>query len=694
VSATDRAATGSGLLRAADAVCDLGCLAFAAWTLLCHVTVFTGGSLDRLLACAAVTAVLLGGAWLLCRRGRAGEPQDLEPDPRAATPRQLQAWVTATAAGIGCVLAVALAAGSNPLGLWAPAAVFLVAAAVLALWVAPDPSERPSSRATAIALWALAVAAALLTASVCRPDADDALYVSMAVAAADAPSAPLLAGDPLHGVPGVRLDFPTYRLHAFELLAGAAAHLTGVEAIAWLHLVLPPLLALIAVLAIGRAARRLAPARWLWVTAAVVVLLVGIGNAHNWYGNMAFVRLQQGKGALVTIMVPLLVAYGLELVQAPGPRTWLRLAAAQVAAVGMTATGLWVAPPVALLAATAALHRHRSATRAVALAGAASLYPLLLGAAFSVALTQPSSPLGPFLTGLKTTHTAHRAEPPPAAAPPYRSQQVLSWTVNRVFLDARLAIPCACVLLCGWWLSPEPLVRRLHLAFSAFTVMVPLNPHLVDWTLRHVTGSVHVYWRVLWTLPLPLLLALALTAPVARWPSRLGPILSVLLVGGFVALTSDHTVLGAANQTSLRPFRLKAPPELEVARALAAAVPSGAVVVAPLDVAPWVTTLHHHPYPLVVRNQYLQPLREKLGPDDITARQDMARLLSHPDARPAQVRRFLLGLDRFRVEGVCFRSSVTHRSVLTAALAALGFQSHGSVDGFEVWARTLRSRRS
>lgn len=689
-----KALSGSGLLRAADAVCDTACFALAVWTLLCHLTVFVGGSLRQLLAAATVAVVLLATVRLF-RRGKRGTT--VEPAPGLSDPgHRLPPWVAVAGLAVGGGLAVALAVGVDPLLLWLPATTYLVVATLANLRRAPDPAEPAPFRAGAVGLWSLAVAAALLTACVCRPDADDALYVSMAVTSADAPSAPLLASDPLHGVPGVRLDFPTYRLHALEPLAGAAAYLSGVDAIVWLHLVVPPLAALVGVLAIGRVARRVAPTRWPWVTAAVVTLLIGIGQPHGWHGNLAFVRLHQGKGILVTVLLTLLLAYSLELAGSPGRRTWLRLAAAAVAAVGLNASALWLTPAVVLSAVLAALPPDRRAARAMALTGLALLYPLLLGAGFSLTLHGFAEPLRPYLLGLPVLPPLDdmraQAEPLPAAVSAHQpTPSRLAHVVDRVFLDARLALPCAIVLLCGWWLSPEALARRLHLVFASLAATVLVNPHLVEWLAVHVTGP-HTAWRLAWVVPLPLLIALVLTAPAARWPGPTGATAAALLVCAFVALASDYPVWTRANETSFRPFRLKTPPEREVARALVDAVRPHAVVVAPREVSPWLTTFHHHPHPLVVRNQYLQALRERLGDEEVNARRDLAWLVSQPELRPAHLERLLRGLDRFAVEGVCFPSPVAHRSALDAGLTGLGFRSRGVVGGCEIWARTPPQR--
>ena len=56
-------------------------------------------------------------------------------------------------------------------------------------------------------LWLLAAAGVVLTLISHRPDADDAFYVNVAVAAADAPGRALLSVDTMHGIPGLPLIF-------------------------------------------------------------------------------------------------------------------------------------------------------------------------------------------------------------------------------------------------------------------------------------------------------------------------------------------------------------------------------------------------------------------------------------------------------------------------------------------------------
>ena len=59
----------------------------------------------------------------------------------------------------------------------------------------------------------LSIVCALTVAVSHRANEDDAFYLNMAVAAADAPAAPLLAGDTLHGYDDVPMDLPVFRIN-------------------------------------------------------------------------------------------------------------------------------------------------------------------------------------------------------------------------------------------------------------------------------------------------------------------------------------------------------------------------------------------------------------------------------------------------------------------------------------------------
>ena len=148
------------------------------------------------------------------------EPREESSVRAAATDRQ----PALRGAGLALALAVAWLLRDSPLPLWWAAVAILGAASALAL-LRDAPSAPPAARGRGLesALWGLAVACAVLALVSHRVDLDDAFYLNLAVAAADAPGAPLLTGDTLHGIAGLPMHLPVYRLHSYEVWNGALA---------------------------------------------------------------------------------------------------------------------------------------------------------------------------------------------------------------------------------------------------------------------------------------------------------------------------------------------------------------------------------------------------------------------------------------------------------------------------------------
>jgi hypothetical protein len=660
-------------------------ITFAGWTVICHSTVLLGGSLDdALIATTIVLALVAIGVAVRSRTLRVAAQQPAhaggpEPHPR----RFRRASGVVAVAGLTTWLAVF--AGLPWQVVWGLGASLLAIAALLVL-LEPAGRQQTAREPHVVFIWALALACAVITLCANRPDIDDSLYVCMAAAAADRPDAPLHAGDHLHGVDGVPVQYATYRVHTIEVLAGALARLTGVAAISWLHLVFSPLAAVLAVFALARVAWLVAPDRWQWITGVTVMILLYVGDAHAWYGNVAFVRLHQGKGIFATALVPVIIAAGIELARRPSRAGWVRLAGAQIAAVGTTATALWVAPVVAALAVVSASQRGRSRIRTVLIGLSTTVYPIVLAAAFWFGMHHPDAAVARAITGSPPPATSVTAVEPDADARQPNAADVearLSRAVSYVLGDRRLPMAVLGLLLWGWWLSPERMVRRLHLVFAAFFAVVWVNPFLVRYLAGAVTGE-GTFWRVVWTLPVPILGACALTFPVARL-RRWGPALAVVVtVAALVGLRSAP-VFDQHRGARLGAPGLKVPAEYRVAEALVGRVPSGSVVVAPNAVAPWVTTFHHHPYPVIARRQYLGALLPYVGDDEVFLRHQATVAVTKP-GRSREVDFKLLELvDDRPVAGVVITTEGFNPGRIEAGLRARGYAAVWSNESYRIW---------
>jgi len=649
-----------------DRVCDGACLVFALWTVCAHAAVAWGASLRQLVVAFAVLGALLAVVYATVR-GLAGAPTlegVEEDDPRLHAPPRLLLRAAGVVVG-GAALALAFAGGT--VAVWTAVVAVLAAAAAFVLparpWLrAPREDDRHE-----IALLGLAVACAVLALVVHRPDLDDSFYVALATAAADHPDRALLAGDPLHA--GHPLYLPVYRLHGWEPLVGALSWLTGIPAILGFHVVAAALVAFLAPLAAAHLFRDLAPRRWLGCTLAWVVVLLAMGEEHRAYGNFGFVRAWQGKGALLLVLLPLVTSQALRFARRPTPGRLGLLACGQIAAVGVSASALWAAPVAALLGAASAVRPTPRGVGVVAASALAALYPVAAGLL-----------LRGDMQGIVEAQI--RAEPPGAR---------LGAALAQVLGDGRLrAVSLAAVAL-AWTACARDLGRRYAVVAPLGVLLVLLSPWTGEWVRHNVTGA--SYWRALWALPVPVLTALLLAAPL-EWERGRRRRLAALagfaaLLAAYVAFVPRHTALSPENAgaggVGIR-FAMpgpKVPPErYREATLVNESVPAGAAVVVPPDVAPWVTVQHDHAAPVEVRPIYLRHLA--LSSEAIRMRQVMARYVAGDPRVDGGGPLFRDGLRRLDVRAALVRES-PYADEVRRHLEAEGFERSHAWDGGELW---------
>jgi hypothetical protein len=643
-----------------------------------------GGSLRDLLALFAVAAAAaLAIAVWLARRGRAS---DLEaPAParaQGAAPGRLRALRLAGLA-LGVIGALAFGGPGQVTALWWWAVATLGAAALALLFLetprAQSPAQGPRLER---GLLAVALIAALYALIAHRPDADDAFYLNLAVAAVDAPDQPLLAADTLHGVAGLPLHLAIYRLHSFELGNAAVSLLTGLPAIQVFHFGAVALGAFLIPLAHARLFRLLTPRHWLAAVVTLVTVLIAVGETHQWYGNFGFVRIWQGKAIQLSVFTPLVYAYAMEFALRPSLARWGLLASAQIAALGSSSAALWAAPAAGAIGLCSALAPTRRGARLLAVGLLASGY--LLGAGLvakgwmqaEAAAQLPSSP--------HEVQERERAERE-LDRPGVRLERALSEVLGDAHLR-RFAIAC---LLVAWAASPVALARRFALVAPLAVALVLLNPFASGWMVANATGQ--SYWRSLWALPVPILITLTLLAPLgirAGAPGWRGRAAWALLLGAFLLLVPARWGPGLENGVRLGWPSLKVDPvAYRWAEELASQVPPGSQVVAPADVGLWLPTFGGRVFPLLVRNLYLEPFRPQLGDAEVSLRRWMTGIAGGEVSGPAFAPTFRQGLERFRVSGVCLLIGPGAEPI-REVLRAEGFRLHVQDRAHEIWVKS------
>jgi Family of unknown function (DUF6077) len=592
----------------------------------------------------------------------------IDPFEPATTTRFLVLGGAAVLTAAGAALT--FVRGSSAVDLWwTGIVVFGLATAAGAMRQnAPGIAIAEGGRASETLLWMLAAGGVCLTLIAHRPDADDAFFVNVAVSAADAPAHAVLSGDTLHGVQGFPLNLPVYRVHSYELLNGALSYLAGIPAIYVFHWIAAALSALLVPLAHAKIFRILTPRRWLESVASLVFVLIAVGEIHRWHGNFAFVRMWQGKGPFLFVFMPLVYAYALRFARCPNLRDWMLLGAAQIAAVGCSSTALWVAPVGAVLALlVGAMGPLRQITKTVALGALASLY--VLGAAWVI----KTSLVGPFAIGVQGPRSTEAGG-------------LMREALLAVFGDSRLLFVAIVVLLAGWMFAPAGLARRFAVIIPLIVWLTILNPYLAAWVRVHVTGP--TYWRSLWAVPMPILMALILISPLSRSGRAAwfrGPAWLVLLAA-FALFVPRFSAVSPENGVRLSWPTLKVQePAYHWAAVINETVPPGSAVAVPAPVDEWIPTFHHPAYPLIVRT-YLFPLEGRLSGEEVQARSAMRQFLGAPELIAATPQPFRDGLERFAVRAALMVSSPqagTARTILEQA----GFRRTRSDEPYELWLR-------
>ena len=646
-------------------VLDGAVLGFAGWTVGANAAALSGLGLDA--ATALALGVLAAGlaAWRRWHH-RFSEATSTAPPPLHPRDRG-EALPLGWRVGAALVAALAIAAlgtTGDVRWLWLPG-VLLLGALALRERAARAPEHAP--RAAPLLLWASAALGAALAACAHRPDADDAFYLQAAIAAAGAPGAPLLAEDTLHGIPGLPLILPVYRLHSLEMLWAALARWTGAPVLDLAHVATPLLAGALVPLAQARLLRLLLPGRWPWGLAVALGFLLVAGGAVHSFGQFGFVRLHQGKGLLVAALLPAIAAYAIEFARGPSLARGVRLAAAQIAALGCSASAAWLGPAVAGLALLAALPPTPGALRTLGLGAPTALYPLALGA----------SALG--ATREQFASAAARGELPVLSDPALATS-----AIEPVLGAGPLASALLFALLVAAAFACQPATRRFLAVFTLGFLLVFWNPFDANALAQWLTGP-GTYWRVFWVLPLPALVAVVATSAVAPrrpWSAAAGSALALVLL----AALATGPVVSARSGSQWRAPGWRIPARVQpLLTDLFTRVGPDDTVLLPLDVAPWSVLFEAAPTPLVIRPEYLGSLRARYGERELERRQRLAHAVTGPATPPRAAALLARAIGDYDLAAVALAATPRSNPSLTNALRRAGFEPQFEDAHYTLW---------
>ena len=651
-------------------------LPYAVWTMYVHLITAAHASFDTLLYGSPImvlVAAVATAAWFrLPWPALLYQPAITGGQPAAATARAIGHRSVPFA-----VLAMAIVwVGLLSAGLSYPVFWWMTLPAMFGAWMwnlrdeACATFEVDAGKRAAWIVVMVAAAAVCITLFASRPDADDAFYRSISATLLRYPKQPVLLHDTLYRLPDVPILLQFYRLSNYDVLVAALARLTVADHLLIAYLVLPSLFAAFSVLGWAYLLRRIVPARWPWVLLILFLVVMALGEAHAAYGNFAFVRLFQGKAILVTGMVPVIAGSALVFARRGGARHWLLLFAAQIAALGISASALFVAPAAAMLGLAGGWSPNVASSRRFVLGLFASAY--VFGAGWVME---------------SVTHGGEdlvSASPMPAVMPIL--DDTWGWWSTRLLLVA---------LLAAWAFVRDPVRARYLSAGAFFFLLAVLDPYTVRFVADHLVG-IRTYWRLTWTLPLPLFLAVLLDGAIERALHMR----SKLLAGGVcVALAGLAIVFGwrfgtlrSANGVTLGlPEPKVAPVEYQIAATVAKDVPENGAVLAPEAVSIWVPGFVVHPELLGVRSLYLT---RAFSRRDAARRDALMRYVAGEYRPPDSAVWFDDALSRYGLTTVVFAHSAPWRGEMENVLEQHGWRplAHGDYDTWMKNAEVARRR--
>lgn len=646
-------------------------LAVGSWTVVHQIGLRIGMSVD---VAVPVWAVLVMVLLVLARQL-----------PSASSVRTAVEWTResarfAIAAGVLAMAAVgviglALATpGRHWLMFWSLASISLGFAVWVTVRLERNDFERIEiprelSQASPVVLAAAALFTGL-SLLVQRPDADDVYLVNRSTwveqRGGEFPIRDTIFSDELF-----RDLRPSFPVTSIEVMIGALARWSPLSSPTATYLVFGPLVAGLSVLAVFRLLRTLGVARPVAATVIACIFLVLNGSMHASFGNMSFARSWQGKVALLTVLLPMISHYAIRVSRDSSMRNVLYLVLANIAAVGLSTTGVTTAPLatfLGLLVGLIVVKRSR-----MAFVGLAALVPpgILVVVRYLQAGRRGFGDIPTLLTSFVSADwSASRIDP----------AALWQFVFGSGFVTV---VPTLSIL--GAWMFARDRTARVFLAVAPFFVV----------GLFYIPGSLSalneffpaeaVLWRMAWLLPVPVMFAVVV---VGLWDlfDRLDRRVFRLALPAIMILTltlNDAPVLRGDNISGFGTVSWNLSPSANLAsQRLVGLLPDGGVIAAPVDISAGVVIRSSRVRAVNPRTVYAVWLSDE--PEGRSSeRQLLTHVLEHADEGVDQELLSYI-FDALQVDAVCV-PVILESDFVIGLLESRGFQEVLSDDVCRYW---------
>ncbi len=582
--------------------------AFAGWTLGSVPLTLTGAPFSALWLAAGTAILGIVAVWrsrgaLVGLVACMNEARPALPDDRQGLRKAL-----AICGLLGAVIGtqIFLSTG-NAIPLWALFGSLAAIGLLLARPAVPVEGHSEPIPEVFLGLAVLSLVIVALYVGLHRPDADDAFYLNLPIGLkTDATG--MMARDSMYLTEGWPILGTNYRAEALPTLVAALSAASGLSVLVIAHAVLPLVwcvvyaatLQIIGMVYFGR--------RW-WLFAAIALALgLTFGGTYETWGVHGITRLFHGKGPLLLIVFPLIVHVVLQHRRGAvsgGTALWL-LAALETAALGLTANSVYLAPlALGLPLAAGVLADGRAGVARLSLLLAA-VPPLLVGL-WLVLFDRPVPSLDQGWQANWSLSLFNLAQTP-----------YLFWVL---FGFVTLAALAGSQRRGGAWASAYLL---------AITVFIA-NPVLLPYYSDFVTGGLN--FRLYWAVPFPILAAALL---LFMLPERVGPAHVTVLLGAVALVVLGPASVMRMPGTWIAPSLLKVPEaEWSIAAEAGRLTPAGYRVLAPEEIAVWISAHEGHPAPVYLRTLYLDQNSLADGVTTLDARRRLAAWINGDRAMEA-----------------------------------------------------------
>ncbi|MEM8805747.1 MAG: DUF6077 domain-containing protein [Cyanobacteria bacterium P01_G01_bin.38] len=338
-----------------------------------------------------------------------------------------------------------------------------------------------------------------LTVFISRPNLDDFSYFHRVLVQLENLDQPFFLGDTSHNMAGLPALSLMHVMTSYEPLVGLLANWLGLDPL-WVYqnligLIVAALFPITYILLY----EQLGLSRYasLWAAIAASLFLLWDGNLHRSFGNFAFTRCWQGKGILITLLIPLAGLFCIRFLRYPSWRKFSLMAMVAISGVGLSGSGVFLIP--LLIFAIAASYgiafgnSWRRWKRSLIVCFAA-FYPVGIAIAFNINLLPPPSNVSIWID----------------VWPNNWWQNILQLVIG----DTETLVRNVLILLILPLMGLSQLNSRFLVGLSIVLSLMFVNPLLGPVWLSLIKPG--AYWRLAYLFPLPLCAGLIVSPNIWR----------------------------------------------------------------------------------------------------------------------------------------------------------------------------------